>query len=170
MSKHLYLSACSLLFGALVSGTAVAAEDACQTAEAEISGVSVHIVAAYSAARIDGAYEIVGQAQAQLNKGEAAAKACNCPAVADPAVKTQAMLSRVLKEKSFANAQDQLTDALATSESARQAAEDCWRKTLAAADKAAAAQEAAAADDAIQNAAPTPKAEAPAQKVPPKKR
>lgn len=110
--------------------TAAAAND-CRAAEEQIAEMSVSVADAYGAGDVDKAKPLLAKAAALGKKGGDEAKACGCDKVAEPLGKADSMMKDALTAGGFNDVQDRLYAVIGQSETARRAAEMCWRERVA---------------------------------------
>ena len=121
----------------VVAGLAIAADDApsedaratvaCADADERFSDGQVLMSEAFSSVDFDVAKKKVAAARQAIQKGRSAAGACGCPKAADGGVKATEVLDTALETLQFADVQDRLFEAIKAGETARSAAESCWR-------------------------------------------
>lgn len=115
----------------LAVGQAMAQSD-CRSAEEAISEMSVNVAEAYAAGDFDKAAPLLRKAAESSKTGNTQAKECGCAKVQEPLGKADELLKEAQGAGGqFTDVQDRLYAVIGQSETARRAAEACWRAKVA---------------------------------------
>lgn len=103
---------------------------ACADADERFSDAQVLMSEAFSSVDFDVAKKKVAAARQAVQRGRSEAGGCGCAKAADEGVKATELLDTAMDTLQFAEVQDRLFEAIKASETARSAAETCWRSAV----------------------------------------